>query len=54
MIWYFQYSGKYVDSLMSIYSFESITILGNSSDELKETIKDFTKDFRNHIGGFVR
>ena len=47
-------SGKYVDRLMSICTFESITILGDASDELKETLKDFTEDFRNHIGGFVR
>ena len=39
---------------MSICTFESITILGDASDELKETLKDFTEDFRNHIGGFVR
>ena len=47
-------SGKYVDFLMSICTFESITILGYASNELKETLKDFTEDFRNHIGGFVR
>ena len=47
-------SGKYVDRLMSICTFESITILGDASEELKETLKDFTEDFRNHIGGFVR
>ena len=47
-------SGKYVERLMSICTFESITILGDASDELKETLKDFTEDFRNHIGGFVR
>jgi len=47
-------SGKYVDRLMAICSFESIIILGDASDELKETLKDFTEDFRNHIGGFVR
>ena len=47
-------SGKYVDRLMSICTFESITILGDASNELKETLKDFTEDFRNHIGGFVR
>jgi quinol monooxygenase YgiN len=44
----------YVDHLMSICTFESITILGEASDELKETLKDFTEDLRNHIGGFVR
>jgi len=47
-------SGKYVDRLMSICTFESIIILGDASDELKETLKVFTEDFRIHIGGFVR
>ena len=47
-------TGKYVDRLMSICTFESITILGDASDELKETLKDFTEDFRNYIGGFIR
>ena len=32
-------SGKYVERLMSICTFESITILGDASDELKETLK---------------
>ena len=47
-------SRKYVDRLMSFCPFESITILGDTSDELKETLKVFTEDFRNHIGDFVR
>ena len=39
-------SGKYVARLMSICTFDSITILGDANDELKETLKNFAEDFR--------
>ena len=39
---------------LEIFEIESFKVMGNSSDELKEILNDFTRDHRKLIRGFKR
>ena len=39
---------------LEIFEIESFKVMGNSSDELKEILNDFTRDHRKLVHGFKR
>ena len=46
-------NGPNIEAFMKMFTFKSLVVAGNVSQELKERVKNYPADFRGNIGGWI-